>query len=218
MIKAVVFDCDGVMFDSKEANRAFYDHILREFGRGGMTEDQLSYVHMHTVDESIAYLFQGNGDLFYEANEFRTSLDYCPFLHMMNMEPGLEEFLSFLKPRYKTAISTNRTNTMGKLLEVFGLSQYFDMVVSALDVENPKPHPESLRKIMRELGCGPYEMVYIGDSEIDKKAAEAAGVPLVAYKNRCLQAQYHVDSFHEVISVLEDGNNMRNAEWKRMTR
>lgn len=211
MIKAVVFDCDGVMFDSKEANRAFYDHILREFGLGGMTEDQLSYVHMHTVDESIAYLFQGTGDLVYAADEFRTNLDYHAFLHLMNMEPGLKEFLSFLKPKYKTAISTNRTNTMDKLLEVFGLAHYFDMVVCAIDVQNPKPHPESLMKIMRELDCMPYEMLYIGDSEIDRKAAAAAGVPLVAYKNTDLSAQYHVDSFHDMIPVLEDAMQMRNA-------
>ncbi len=203
MIKVVVFDCDGVMFDSREANRAFYNHILADFGRKEMTEEELFYVHMHTADDSIAYLFRSRKEL-ESAQQHRLDTDYTLFLPLMIMEPGLKEFLRYLKPKYKVAIATNRTTTMNKLLDIFELKSYFDMVVSALDVANSKPHPESLLKIMDELKVLPQEVIYIGDSELDEKAAYAAGVRLTAYKNKGLTAAYHVDSFHEVIPILED--------------
>jgi len=43
MLKLVVFDCDGVMFSSKESNRAFYNHILAHFGYPPMDADELEY-------------------------------------------------------------------------------------------------------------------------------------------------------------------------------
>ena len=62
-IKVVAFDCDGVMFDSQNANRAYYDHLLDRFGLPPMTPEQLAYVHMHTVDESLAFLMGDRIDL-----------------------------------------------------------------------------------------------------------------------------------------------------------
>lgn len=202
MIKLVVFDCDGVMFDSREANRAFYNHILAVFERREMTEEELSYVHMHTAGDSIAYLFQGLGQL-EAAQRYRLNRDYTSFLPLMIMEPGLRAFLDYLRPRYNLAISTNRTTTMDSLLELFELKGYFDMVVTALDVTNAKPHPEPLLRIMERFNLLPREVVYIGDSEVDRKTADAANVRLIAYKNKSLAAAYHVDSFQDIIPILE---------------
>ena len=56
-VKAVAFDCDGVMFDTARANRFYYSHILQHFDRPAVTDEQFAFVHMHTVDESLAYLF-----------------------------------------------------------------------------------------------------------------------------------------------------------------
>ena len=55
-VKVVAFDCDGVMFDSREANRAYYNHLLEHFHLPAMTPQQLAYAHMHTVDEALAHL------------------------------------------------------------------------------------------------------------------------------------------------------------------
>jgi len=42
MIEVVIFDCDGVLFDSREANTVFYNHILSEFQLPPMTEEDLN--------------------------------------------------------------------------------------------------------------------------------------------------------------------------------
>ena len=56
-IELVAFDCDGVLFDTEQANRFYYSHILQHFGRAAVTDEQFRFVHMHTVHESMAYLF-----------------------------------------------------------------------------------------------------------------------------------------------------------------
>ena len=95
----------------------------------------------------------------------------------------MNQFLAFLRPLVKTAISTNRTTTIERSLNFIGLAGYFDLVVSALDVARPKPHPESLNKILDHFQVRPDEAVYIGDSVVDAEAAQRAGIPLIAYKN-----------------------------------
>ena len=55
--EVVAFDCDGVLFDTEQANRVYYSNILQHFGRPAVTEEQFAYVHMHTISESLAYLF-----------------------------------------------------------------------------------------------------------------------------------------------------------------
>ncbi len=61
-IKAVVFDCDGVMFDTAAANRNFYDQILAHFQKPLLTDEQFIQVHMMTVADAISYLFSDMAD------------------------------------------------------------------------------------------------------------------------------------------------------------
>jgi HAD superfamily hydrolase (TIGR01549 family) len=201
-IKAVVFDCDGVMFDTVKANTAYYNHILRHFGRPGMTPEQFSYVHMHTVDESLAHLFDDAAQLA-SARDYRRTMSYLPFLRFMEIEPGLKPLLRHLKPRYRTAVATNRTDTINRVLHDHGLEGAFDLVVTALDVENPKPHPDQLNRIIDHFGVKPDQTLFIGDSELDAAAAGAAGVAFAAYANRMLGADIHIECLHQVRGILE---------------
>ncbi len=201
-VKVVIFDCDGVMFDSKMANEAYYNHILTQFGRPRMNSEQCDYVHMNTAEQSVAYLFMNDAKL-EDALSYRRRINYLPFIPLMKMEPYLKAFLEYLHPVYKTAISTNRSDTMGRVLTDHGLEGYFDLVVSCLDVKHPKPDPESLIKILHHFRLSPKEAIYIGDSEIDESAATGAGIPLVAYKNPGLRATYHVAHFKEIEDFLK---------------
>lgn len=199
MLRLVVFDCDGVMFDSREANRAYYDHLRTRFGCPPMDEAEVSYVHIHNVFDSVAHIFRNSPAVPLETvNSYRTELGYEPFLPHMIMEPDLLEFLRFLKPSYHTAISTNRTTTMPRVLEAFDLVPWFDKVVTALDTPRPKPAPDALRLILDHFGLQPEEAIFIGDSEVDRLHAAGAGVELIAFKNPALTAGYHVDRFMEI--------------------
>lgn len=200
-IKVVAFDCDGVMFDSREANRAYYDHLLHHFGLPVMTPEQLAYVHMHTVDESLAFLMGASVDLD-AVHAYRRRLGYLPFLKYMQMEPGLVDLLERLRSRFKTAVATNRTDTMAHVLAANNLEHLFDLVVCALDVTFPKPHPEPLNKVADHFSVSPQEVVYVGDSQVDEIAAQAAGMPFVAFRNPGLNADHHIRQLSELPSLM----------------
>jgi HAD superfamily hydrolase (TIGR01549 family) len=201
-IRVVIFDCDGVMFDSRQANEAYYNHILAHFGKPEMTMAQRQFVHMHTARQSVAHLFEDDPRA--EAAEaYRQQMSYFPFIAKMRREPYLKRFLTYLRPSYKTAIATNRSDTMGRVLEEHGLQEDFDLVVSCLDVTHPKPAPDALFKILAHFSLSAPEALYIGDSEIDEKTAMAARVPFVAYKNRALAADCYIEHFGDIEAFLE---------------
>jgi len=200
--RAVIFDCDGVMFDSRQANINFYNHLLARFGLPEMTEEQIAFVHMHTANESVRHIFRGtpHGEA---AQAYRMVLDYRPFIQDMVMEPGLKELLTLLKPDHGLAVATNRSNTIDRVLKWHGLKDYFDMVVSSLDVKSPKPHPESLHKILDFFSITPEKTYYVGDSSVDAETAKAASVPFIAYKNRALDAAFYVEALMEIIEKIQ---------------
>ncbi|NOR05655.1 MAG: HAD-IA family hydrolase [Deltaproteobacteria bacterium] len=199
-----IFDCDGVILDSREANRAYYNAILEEFGRGSMDEKELSFVHMHTAEESVKYLFRDDISAQREALVYAQILDYTRFLDCLIMEPGVGDTIEFIRPPMLTAVSTNRSTTMSSVVEIFGLDKWFDIIVCALDVNNPKPDPEGVFKILETLGVEKDRAIYIGDSVVDEMVAYRAEIPLIAYKNRDLRAMFHVEHFDQIKTILSD--------------
>jgi phosphoglycolate phosphatase len=207
LLKLVAFDCDGVLFDSRQANTAFYNIILAQFGQPPMTPEAADYVHSHTLAASLSFLFQSYPDL--EAVlKFCRTLDYQPFIPMMVEAPHLREFLQFLRPDFYTAVATNRTTTTRRVFQHHRLEDQFDLVICALDVGHPKPHPESFWRILAHFDLKPEEALYIGDSRVDEEFARNAGVTLVAYRSPGLAAAYHLDSFAAgpaLIAALKGG-------------
>lgn len=200
-LKVVAFDCDGVMFDSREANRAYYNHLLDHFHLPAMTSEQLAFAHMHTVDEALAHLIP-DGATREAAQAYRSRLGYLPFLKFMQMEPGLVSLLESLRPRFKTAVATNRTDTMARVLADNRIDHLFDLVVCALDVQFPKPHPEALEKVTDHFSVAAEEVLYVGDSTVDEMAARAAGIPFVAYRNPDLTAEHHIRHLEEIKGLV----------------
>lgn len=198
-LKLVIFDCDGVMFDSRDANRYYYNHLLSHFNHPPMDTDEWDYVHAHNVIDSVDYIFRHYpAEEVEKAHAYRKELDYAPYLKLMTMEPDLIDFLEFLKGSYHAAISTNRTTTMSTIMDIYGLTPYFGKVMTAFDVEHPKPHADALHSILDHFNCQVDEAVYIGDSTVDRQHVDSVGMRLIAFKNPELTADYHVNSFMEI--------------------
>jgi phosphoglycolate phosphatase len=199
MLKLIVFDCDGVLFDSRAANEAFYNDMLAAFSCPPMSREELDFVHMHNVVDSVQHIFRHYPRIEQGAVErYRAGIDYGRFLKYLNMEEGLVEFLEMARQRCRLAISTNRTNTMRSLLAAYRLTDYFDMVVTAADVKNPKPAPDALLAILAAFDCRPEEALFIGDSILDQHHAAGCEVPFIAFKNSELTADYHVNGFADL--------------------
>ncbi len=201
-IKAVIFDCDGVMFDTAVANRKFYNEVLQKFNKPELNDVQFTNVHMMTVTAAIEYLFYEMDDLS-EVYACLKDIGYHKFIEYMVMEKGFEDLLIKLKNSgYIIGIATNRINTMEKILKDFHLESYFDVVMTAAKVKRPKPDPEQLILIMENLKLNPDEILFIGDSEYDGKAAAGAKVKFAAFKNSDMKADFNVDSMVEIAGIL----------------
>lgn len=200
-IKVVAFDCDGVMFDTAAVNRQYYNRLLALVGKAPMTDAQFEFVHMHTVTASLAHLF-GDGEALAAAIIRRKEISYFSLIRYMEMEPTLRRLLTSLQGRCALAVATNRSDTMEQVLVDHDLAAFFDLVVTAMDVENPKPHPDQLLKIMRHFDAAASEVLFIGDSQLDAEAAAGAGVEFAAYNNTALQADHHLASLAEIGEIV----------------
>ena len=97
-VNVVAFDCDGVLFDTEQSNRTYYNEILNYLGKPGLTAEQFAFVHMHTLDESLAYICNGEKSLA-AAYAFRKTMNYREFFKFMKIEPGLVPLLRKMRHR-----------------------------------------------------------------------------------------------------------------------
>ena len=202
-IQCVIYDCDGVLFDSIEANTKLYNDLCGLVGRAPLSKEEIKYVHTHTVYETIHLIFGQDNHLEKKALESIKQIDLREYLVYLKMEPYLLHMLNLLKANgIMRAINTNRTTSMKHIMERFGLWPFFNMVVTALDVKNPKPHPESIEKIIQTLNLNKEETVFVGDSEVDQQTAKASGVKFIAYKTREISNDAYIDDHLDLLNLL----------------
>ena len=182
--KVVIYDCDGVMFDTLESNYIFYDRVMEHLGRQPLDRTDLearTVLHTYSFNSVMEYFFSGD-ERYDEALAFARTIHYRELAPFMSMEAGFIETLDHLKGHVDLAVCTNRAISMEMIIEDFGLSGYFSCVMTAAQVTHPKPHPEPLLKVLDHFGIKPGEALFVGDSVVDMQAATGAGVPFVAYK------------------------------------
>ena len=211
-IRCVIYDCDGVLFDSLEANTRLYNDLCVLVGRGSLRQEEMEYVHTHTVFEAIRFIFGEKDDLEKKALEIlkQKQVDLKNYVEYLKMEPHLLQVLEELKQKgILRVINTNRTTSMKYIMERFNLGPYFEMVVTALDVKNPKPHPESVEKILEALKLKKAEAVFIGDSDVDQQTAKSSGVKFVAYKNKKIANDAYIEDHLNLLGLIFNRNDSR---------
>ena len=209
-VRGIVFDCDGVLVDSRDANRMYYNLIRQGLGMLSITPEEEAYVHMHSVTECLARIIPA--DRLEEAEEVRRNLNYEDIFPYIFLEDGLVEFLDVLKARdIRLAVHTNRTTTVELLLRHFEIDQYFHPVISAGSLKRPKPDPEGVYRILDAWSLSGEAVAYIGDSALDERSARASGVSFWAYKNPGLSAAMYIPDFETVRHCFEAGAKGGNS-------
>jgi HAD superfamily hydrolase (TIGR01509 family) len=183
--KALIYDCDGVMFDSFEANYSFYNRILMKMGKPPLDRadrEMMRILHTFASKEVLRYIFPDDKN-WSEAMGCASAIDYRELVPQMVMEDNFLETLEGLAGQIGLAVCTNRSGSINAVLDSFKLNDWFDIVISASKVANPKPHPEPLLKILEFFRISPDEALFVGDSILDYQSAASAGVPFVSYKS-----------------------------------
>jgi len=201
--KVVIYDCDGVMFDSIESNYIFYNRVMEYLGRPPLDRsdsEARKVLHTYSFLNVMEYFFSGD-DRREDALAFAKTIHYRDLAPFMRMEDGLIETLDQLRDHVSLAVCTNRATSMEMIIEDFGLSGYFSYVMTAEQVTNPKPHPEPLLKVLEHYGIQPEEALFIGDGEVDMQAAAGAGVPFIAYKSH-LPTRIRIEHHRAILEHL----------------
>ncbi len=182
--RAVIYDCDGVLFESRQANLAYYNRVQQHFGEPPVLPEQTERAHLcHTAASPRVFELLLGPERVEAALSFAATVDYRQFIPYMNPEPGMVETLAVLARVLPLAVATNRGVSMPEILSHFNLANYFKVVVTSRDVARPKPHPDMLVLAAEQLGYAPEELLFVGDSELDRDAAAAAGVCFASYKS-----------------------------------
>jgi HAD superfamily hydrolase (TIGR01509 family) len=183
VIKAVVFDFDGLMFNTEEIFNRSGRELLRRRGLE-MTPELLTLMMGRRADEAfplmIAKLGLTESAVDLRAEE-RTIFQDMLWTHVAPM-PGLFELLAQIESRElpKGVATSSRRPYIESVLRKFEMVERFDLLLTSEDVTEGKPHPEIYLTAASRLGVRPAEMLVLEDSEIGTRSAAAAGAVAVS--------------------------------------
>jgi HAD superfamily hydrolase (TIGR01509 family) len=182
-IKAVVFDFDGLMFNTEEIFNRSGQELLRRRSLE-MTPDLLALMMGRRADEAFPLMIAALGLTETPAElraEERVIFQDLLWTHVAPM-PGLFELLTHLEQRAipKGVATSSRRPYIESVLQKFELVERFDLLLTSEDVVEGKPHPEIYLTAASRLGVRPAEMLVLEDSENGTRSAAAAGAVAVS--------------------------------------
>jgi HAD superfamily hydrolase (TIGR01549 family) len=175
--RLLIFDCDGVLFNSSESNVAFFNHCLELAGHGPLGPDLVAKATFMSVGQLLEELFSVRGER-ERVFEISQSVRFELFFDAMQPLFDFDFVLPILERRYHLAVASNRSASLEKVFTHFRLGRYFSFSVSALDAP-PKPAPEMLLRCCRRFDVPPARAVFLGDSKADLAAALNAGTGFI---------------------------------------
>lgn len=204
MVKAVIFDVDGVLVDSRDGNLLFYKQLIQAAGYPVPSDEAiLSRFHLSLRQTLHEILGVDNTELDRLRGLAQNSSIRGAELNKYPAE--LKELLTRLHQKYKLAIVTSRLRFgMEEIFDAVAIRELFDVVVTFEDYAKPKPDPEPLLVSLERLGVAAGEAVYIGDSRTDIEAAKQAGVQSIHLtRTPHPDATTVVEEFHELEDAIE---------------
>ena len=179
-LKCIVFDMDGTLTQTNQLIYDSFNYIAQKYA--GKTYSIPEITAMFGPPEEEALLA-----IVHPEQIDAVMKDYLSFYRthhnqLAQIYPGMENILCSIKEHGKMlALFTGKgTHTTTITLQEFHIEKYFDYVVTGNDVVKHKPSSEGLFKIMKHFALQPDEMLMVGDSVSDVKAAHEAGVKIAA--------------------------------------
>ena len=159
MLDLVIFDADGVLFESAESNMAYYNAIFAGIGEPPLSPDEERACIFLAAMQVFELRAREDAAKLARMREIARTIDFAPFFALLRPPLELRPFLLELKRRYRVALATNRSATTHGLIEHLGLDGVFDAVASARDKVRPKPAPDIVRLCLERAGVAPERAV-----------------------------------------------------------
>lgn len=208
MLKAVIFDMDGVIIDSEPMHARAAQLALQRFGVETTIDYAYGFIgsttyHMcermvmdFNLEPTVDELYRANDDMkqYLLQTEGHTVIPYIIDLIIDLHNNGLKLIIA----------SSSPSAAIEEVMNSLNIRSYFTGYVSGMMVNNPKPAPDTFLKAAEQLGVLPNECLVIEDSKNGVNAAHAAGMPCIGYinpnsgKQDLSKATYLVEGFEEI--------------------
>lgn len=185
MIKAVIFDKDGVIFDTEPCYCASNIYALE---KQGIRMGEEEYYECWTRNGGTLEKFLEMKEIKCDIEKIRR--DRTQFMRELIRKnlpliKGADDVVRNIRSAYPTSLVTSSSReSTDFILGLSGLGSYFDPIITAQDVTRTKPHPECFLLAASRLGVESWEAVVIEDAEKGVVAAKRAGMKCIAIPNR----------------------------------
>ena len=209
MIKAIIFDMDGLMIDSERVTFECYQERLKDMN---LTMDEEFYKTL--LGKPIKGIYQRFYDVY--GNDFPIQ-NVIQDVHQLMAErfetegvpvkKGLVELLHYLKDNnYKTIVATSSNrDRVDKILSQAKITEFFDDSICGDEVTKGKPNPEVFLKSCQKLGVNVDEAIVLEDSEAGIQASYDAGIKVICIPDmKYPEKQYEEKTF----KILKDLNGV----------
>jgi phosphoglycolate phosphatase len=213
-LRALIFDLDGTLIDSKQDLIHSVNAMLREVGRGELAPETISGYIGHGAPKLVE---RALGDGCTEEERQRALQFFLGYYEQHKMDttcayPGVAETLEKLASVPMAVLTNKPVRISVRILEAMGLAKYFRAIYGGNSFETKKPDPLGARTILRELGATPEEALLVGDSEVDVQTARNAGMIAAAvnygfgvHDRGAYPADIYLDSFDALVPLLGSG-------------
>ena len=175
-VKAIIFDIDGVLADSRKAIAHNTICLMKEFGFSVPDARVQSMSSAHSAESVLVALAPPLGE---DSALRKKMLARLAALTKENITMVMPAPIALAVPalaaRYKIAAASNRKSSASLVLRQIGIEKYFEAVMTSEDCP-AKPDPAMIRRALEKMGVRADEAIFIGDNIEDRQAGEGAGV------------------------------------------
>jgi phosphoglycolate phosphatase len=216
-VRALIFDLDGTLIDSKLDLILSVNAMLRQLGRRELPEETISgYIGRGAPILVAQALGPGasEGEC-KQALEFFLSYYKAHKMDNTSLYPGVAEALDRLGDMPMAVLTNKPVRISVRILDALGLAEKFRAVYGGNSFETKKPDPLGAHTILRELKTAPNQAMLIGDSEIDVQTARNAGTLAAivnygfgAHNRATYPADVYLDRLTDLVSLLPNGQGV----------
>jgi beta-phosphoglucomutase-like phosphatase (HAD superfamily) len=178
-VKGLIFDLDGTLVDSMPAHFAGWEKACQIYG-GQIDKEFLNSVTGSPGIVIAAALIEKNGLRGKVEPEDFLKIKLAEFDRTLNEIKAIEPVAALVRKYYGVLPMSVGTggprDNVDKTLEVTGLTKYFDFIVTANDVKNHKPHPETFLRCAELMNLEPKDIEVFEDGDLGMKASDHAGM------------------------------------------
>lgn len=217
MIKGVIFDVDGTLFDSMGAWHDSGYNVLKSLGIDADKRIGDIFFSM-TIDEVVDYIkenFSVNESRDFLKNGIHNQVEYA-YRNEIELKPGVMRILDWVKDSKIPA--TIATSTDRFLIEIglarLGIEDYFDEIYTATEVGKGKNYPDIFQLAMDKMGTKPEETWLFEDGLYSMITAKAYGMPVVGVYDKVSHDDQ--DAIKQVADIyLEDLRDLNFEDFLR---